>query len=367
MNTVVKANQNNRRKQNNMPLPKISTKAWTDEVDAYLKSDSNWRDKRAKQLGYNSRHVYQNMMERRGISLRNRECPPITDTPIKSDYPFYSGLTWDDHIRIMSEMHTLIDPHVKTPSTVNLDIDSKLPVAIVESSDWQLGQFGVDYQSFKKDMDIIETEPGLLVNIGGDGIQNIIQASKMGSSHNQDPIAVQKALYALTLKKLQAKILSIKSGNHLDWDAALSGEDWLGEKARQMKAVYIKNGGRLNYHVGKQVYPEWTIHKGRYNSSFNQTHSNKQYQRLHCPWARIITVEHHHVADIEQYRYDEKECVAIRPGTYAVYDDFARANGFFGSHVCNPTVILFPDRDKIIGFKDMHDAIPYLRTLRKGK
>ena len=56
--------------------------------------------------------------------------------------------------------------------------------------------------------------------------------------------------------------------------------------------------------------------------------------------------------------------MAIRTGTYGVYDDYAQQNGYFGSHVCNPTVIMFPDRDKLVGFKDMKDAIIYLRAVR---
>jgi hypothetical protein len=112
------------------------------------------------------------------------------------------------------------------------------------------------------------------------------------------------------------------------------------------------------------LYPILRLHKGRFNSSFNLTHACKQYQRLHFPEARIIVVEHQHVAAIDSYRYNENECVAIRTGTYAVYDDYAQQNGFFGSHVCNPTVVLYPKEDKIVGFKDMHDAVTYLRAVR---
>ena len=85
---------------------------------------------------------------------------------------------------------------------------------------------------------------------------------------------------------------------------------------------------------------------------------------MHYPDARIIVIEHNHIADMEQYRYNERECVAIRTGTYGVYDDYAQQNGFFGSHVATPTIVLFPDKDKVVGFKDMYDAITYLRAVR---
>ena len=142
------------------------------------------------------------------------------------------------------------------------------------------------------------------------------------------------------------------------------GEDWDAEIARKMKLVYLKHYAKIYWKVGEMVYPELALHKGRFNSSFNLTHTCKQYQRLYAPDARMVTVEHRHQAAIEQYRYNEKECVAIRPGTYAVYDDFAQQNGYFGAHVANPTVILYPHEDKIIGFKDMWDAVVYLRAVR---
>ena len=112
------------------------------------------------------------------------------------------------------------------------------------------------------------------------------------------------------------------------------------------------------------IYPELALHKGRFNSSFNLTHVCKQYQRMYMPDARIVTVEHQHIAAIEQARYNENECVYIRTGTYDVYDDYAQQNGFFGSHVANPTVIMFPHEDKLVPFKDMRVAAEYLRAVR---
>ena len=70
-----------------------------------------------------------------------------------------------------------------------------------------------------------------------------------------------------------------------------------------------------------------------------------------------------HIAEMNQYQYDGKECVAIRTGTYAVYDDYAQQGGFFGAHVSNPAVVMFPNEDKLVGFKDMRDAVTYVKGL----
>lgn len=278
-------------------------------------------------------------------------------------YEPLEGESWEEHIRIIKDMDKLVAHHQRVPSEITIEIETDRPIGLVNTSDWQLGQFGVDYTAFESDMNFIVGNDNLKCIIGGDGYQNIIQTSKMGSSHNQTPISVQKALYVLTLKKLKDSILAIKTGNHNYWTAMAEGEDWDGELAKRLKLIYLKHYAVVHLKVGEMVYPILTMHMARFNSNFNLTHSCLQNQRMYFPQARIVVVEHHHQAALEQYRYAERECVAMRPGTYAVYDDYAQQYGYFGSHVCNPTVVLYPDRDKMIGFKDMRDAATYLKAV----
>ncbi len=278
---------------------------------------------------------------------------PPTYKQLKSD-------TWEEHLRIIKDMDRLVAFHHRVPSELTIEIDTDVPIGLVNTSDWQLGQFGVDYDAFESDMNFIDKNGNLKCIIGGDGYQNIIQTSKMGSSHNQTPISVQKGLYVLTLKKLIGSILAIKTGNHNYWTTMAEGEDWDGELAKKLKLIYLKHYALIHLKVGEMVYPILIMHQSRFNSSFNLTHTCLQNQRMYFPQARIVVVEHRHQAAIEQYRYDNKECVAIRPGTYAVYDDFAQQYGFYGSHVCNPTVVLYPHEDRLVGFKDMREAAIYL-------
>ena len=278
-------------------------------------------------------------------------------------YKFPKSATFDEHIEAMQQMDKLIAFHHRTPSEITITVNTDKPVIRVATADWHLGMFGVDYVSFKRDVAFIRDESLLKVNLGGDGYHNIIQPSKMGSGHNQSPISVQKGLYVLTIEMLQDSIDTVRTGNHNYWDTLLTGEDWDREITRKIRLVYLKHHAMVYYKVGKMVYPWLMLHKSRYNSSFNLTHNCKQNQRMFFPRARVIVVEHEHIADIEQYRYDEKECIAIRPGTYAVYDDYAQQNGYFGAHVCNPAVVMFPKEDKLVGFKDMRDAVTYVKGL----
>jgi len=61
-----------------LPLPKINTKEWEAEVKLYLSSTPEWRDSRAKELGYTHRVSYQNAMSRQGVRLSaNGVTPPL--------------------------------------------------------------------------------------------------------------------------------------------------------------------------------------------------------------------------------------------------------------------------------------------------
>ena len=286
--------------------------------------------------------------------------------PVKNDYRLPPDTPLWEQFEILMHLNKLVAIHQQVPTEISLVIPTELPIGITFFADEHVGAFGVDLESLKRDWITVKEEPGLYQFQGGDGYHNIIQASKVGSSHNQAPISVQKAVYVNMLKENKEKILCIGVGQHNYWTALLEGEDWDAELARRLKLVYTKHYAKIILKVGSLIYAILRMHKSQFNSQFNLTHTCKQNQRLHCPDARIIVAEDKHEATLEQYRYNDQECVAIRTGTYAVYDNYAQQNGFFGSHVCNPTVVLYPKQDKIVGFKDMHDAIIYLRAVRGG-
>jgi hypothetical protein len=286
---------------------------------------------------------------------------------IKNDYRLPPDTPLWEQFDILMQLNKLVAVHQEVPTEISLVIPTKLPIAVANFSDEHVGAFGVDLESLKRDWIAAKNEPGLYQIQGGDGYENIIQASKVGSSHNQVPISVQKAVYVNMLRENKEKILCMGVGQHNYWTALLEGEDWDAELARRLKIVYTKHYAKINLKVGNMLYGILRMHKSQFNSQFNLTHTCKQNQRMHSPDARIIVAEDKHVADMEQYRYNEQECVAIRTGTYKVYDDYAQQNGFFGSHVCNPTVVLYPNEDRLVGFKDMHDAICYLRYVRENK
>ena len=52
-----------------MPLPNENSKEWKEEVNKYVGSTIEYRNKRSKELGYKDRNSFQTVMERRGIGV----------------------------------------------------------------------------------------------------------------------------------------------------------------------------------------------------------------------------------------------------------------------------------------------------------
>ncbi len=283
------------------------------------------------------------------------------------EYELPPSPTLEDHFSAFKQIDKLNAYHQQVPFEWLYPISTSLPIGVCFTADWQMGQAGVDYSSLEEDIETMSKEDGFYVHIGGDCYENIIQPSKMGSSHNQQPIATQRGAYVQALQKLLPKTIAIGTGNHNYWQALLVGEDWDGELAKRLNVAYSKHGAVIHIKVGDFDYPVFRFHKGRFNSAFNLTHICQQYQRLYFPSARIVVAEHGHIAEIKQTRYNGNECGYIRTGTYATKDDFAEQNGFWGAYVANPMVVLYPNEDKIVLFKDFREGIIYLRAVRNGQ
>jgi hypothetical protein len=76
--------------------------------------------------------------------------------------------------------------------------------------------------------------------------------------------------------------------------------------------------------------------------------------------------EHLHEPGLEVFEYrpgTKIDRVAICCGTYKQRDPYAEGLGYYGGGYGIPTVILFPDRRKILPFYSLADAITVLDAL----
>ena len=273
---------------------------------------------------------------------------------------FSERLTYEELIKFFKDQSRIFKQIVDTRQELNVTIPSDVPVIISFSGDWHLGSEGVDYETFDEDLDFISSTPNLYVMIGGDAIDNFIQPSKIGPALDQQPIIFQRALLEGAISKIREKVICIGTGNHNWWTKQAAGFDDTAEFAKKMNILYTGHGGFLNLTVGNQLYRIFRIHKTKFNSSFNPTHSLKQMWRTGIKDFDIGVGEHGHVPHIEVFRGHGKKKAAIKIGTYKVYDTYAIANGFFGVEIRTPCVILYPDKWDIIAFEDMREAVAVL-------
>src|SRR5262249_38888896 len=154
--------------------------------------------------------------------------------------------------------------------------------------------------------------------------------------------------YYLTI--LGDKTLLMTSGNHENWTVALAGVDVLGRIAREHRVCYAPDVAYMEIGVGTQTYQIAVRHQYRFNSSFNQTHTVKQWLRLGEREWDIGCIGHHHEHAVESFVYRNKLRWGCRPGSYQITSAYSREGGFNRSIPTTPTFLIRGDRREITGF-----------------
>jgi hypothetical protein len=277
---------------------------------------------------------------------------------LMADIPSFESL-----IDLSVREANLVGSQIFTPNIVEAEIATDKPIALCFTADWHLGGLGVDYVQFSDDMNTIEKTDGLYVQIGGDLRDNFIQPSKIGGALESQPIVRQTMLLKQAINKIKDKITGIGMGNH-DWDKDMTGVNFIAELARTFKIIYTDVGGLFRLRVGNVNYNIFRSHKFKGHSNLNMNSVCKNAFRTGEFDADIYVIEHMHYATFEPFTGHGEDKLALRTGTYKTKDSFARAHGFYGLKVANPTVILFPNTKKMIPFLQLNDAVNHLQYLR---
>lgn len=146
------------------------------------------------------------------------------------------------------------------------------------------------------------------------------------------------------------------------WTNQYAGVDMVSKLARANKFCYAPFEARMNVKHGAVDYKIALRHQYRLNSSFNQNHAVKQWQRLGDEEFDIGCIGHHHEACIEMFMYRAKECWGCRPGAYQITSAYAAQYGYNDAVPTCPSFLLFPDTRKIIGLPNVHDVPAMLKT-----
>jgi len=219
----------------------------------------------------------------------------------------------------------------------------------------------VDHRRMREDAELVAGADDLFCVLAGDGVDNHIKHHSAILAARSQPDDQYK-LYDLYLSTLKESLLVAISGNHDKWTNQYAGVDMVSWICRHRAIHYSQDEAFIECLLGQQKYTIAARHQYRLNSSFNQTHSVKQWLRLGVREFDIGCIGHHHEAAIEQTIYRDRMVWCCRPGSYQVTSSYSAQYGYNRSMPTCPTFLLFPDRREIIGLASVHHAPRLLKA-----
>lgn len=220
----------------------------------------------------------------------------------------------------------------------------------------------VDFRRMREDAELIAATRDVYAILGGDACDNHIKHHSAIIAARSQPHD-QFQLYEHYLTILKESLLVVTSGNHDLWTNQYAGIDMVSWLCRQGRYAYAPYEARIEATAGSQVYRLAVRHQYRLNSSFNQTHSVKQWLRLGEDDFDVGCIGHHHEAAVEQTIYRGRVVWCCRPGSYQITSAYSMQYGWNAALPTCPTFLLFPDKKHIIGLHDVRDAPKILKAL----
>ena len=249
-------------------------------------------------------------------------------------------------------------------TSVTVNIEDEKPIGICFSGDWHIGGLYTDHEQLRRDSEIIRDTDGLFNILMGDYCDNYITRSHPGGSFEQVITAdKQKELCEYFFTRYYKRgNLAVLKGNHDNWEYKETGEDFVKYLARRIESPYLWYGGRITLRFGDATYCIQAHHSYKYNSSLNTT--NSQRNLFAATHADIIALGHVHTNETHAKSVGGFDTVWMRTGSYKITDDYSQWIGGLRSDARVPMCVLFPDRKKIVDFRDMRDGIEYLAMKR---
>lgn len=242
------------------------------------------------------------------------------------------------------------------------------PVALAVLSDFHIGSAGTDYESLKRDAEIIRDTPDMYAIFHGDGVDNWIigklTALQRGQALDGD---AEIELFAAWLDMVAEKLLVVVSGNHDLWTKKAAGIDLIAEQIKDLHCLYDKFQVNFTLEHGANKIVFAVRHKWRFNSIFNATHG------LQVGWERgdidfdIAIGGHTHIGTLfHDFFRHQKRRTAILTGAYKRIDSFASEIGFAStaSNGCG-ALVLHPDGRRW-SFVSLQEAAAFLKFLQSG-
>lgn len=237
------------------------------------------------------------------------------------------------------------------------------PIGLSFVSDQHIsGDNLIDFKRLREDAEFIAKTPNMFALLGGDGIDNHIKHRAAMLSARTQPDD-QLKLYDYYLQIFAHKIAVVISGNHDHWTNQFAGIDMVKRLAEQNKLAYSSHSAHVEWKVGSVTYRIQIAHQYRFNSSMNLTHTVKQMLNFGDHDFDVGCVCHHHEHAMESFVRRGLTRIGIRPGAYQITSDYSAQYGYPITSPTCPTVVVFPNSRKMVGFDDARDAATYMRGL----
>jgi len=239
--------------------------------------------------------------------------------------------------------------------------DRSDPLALVFASDQHISINGrTDLERLPIDAEALAEWDDCALILGGDGVDNHIKHRAALVNRRSSPTE-EYELYDYYLGLVAHRVMALISGNHDDWTKDTAGVDVIHALAQSHRFCFAPDRAVVSVALGKTKYLASVRHQFRFNSTLNQTHAIKQMWAHDSADFDIGVVCHHHEAAIEPFRRHGTWRWGLRPGSYQVESTYSRRYGYAQSEPSCPTVVLYPDERRIVGFLDYREAQVYLR------
>lgn len=222
----------------------------------------------------------------------------------------------------------------------------------------------VDFKRMREDAELIRSTPNCYAVLGGDGVDGHIKHRAAIISARSQP-EDQYKLYEYYLQILGDRCLLMISGNHDNWVKQFAGVDLVSRIARDQRICYNPDEAFMELAVGAQNYTVAVRHQYRFNSTFNQTHTVKQWLRLGEREFDIGCIGHHHEHAIESFVYRGKLRWGCRPGSYQITSAYSRQYGFNRALPTTPAFLLRGDTWDVSGYATVKQAVEAVRATRE--
>lgn len=275
------------------------------------------------------------------------------------------GNTIEEYIEHLIKHQETLQQFDDRQTSITLDIKDTKPIGIVFTGDWHIGGLYTAHKEMIEDFKTISNTDGLYNIAMGDYADNYNSNSHKGGIFEQqeNPDKQKELIHYLFKKYLGHSNIAVLKGNHDNWSYKETGEDFVKYIAREIESPYLWYGGEINLRFGNQVYRIIARHTYLGNSALNTT--NSQRRLFDETQGDIIALGHLHYNEVHSKSKAGKDTVWIRTGTYKRTDDYTQWVVGGQGDIRQPMVILFPDKKKILDFRDMYDGIKYLKMLRQ--